>query len=91
MSYCWKQFPEPPGWHVWNNGFHPDYAVMWTGGCEDGLASGSVKLTGKLPEEPKIAGRGLHRARSEIAAGLLPARPRMEWPTAKAGPEKEGI
>ena len=60
-SDCWKELPEPPGCHVWNKGFHPDYAVTWIGGCEDGLASGSGVLTWNLPEESRIEGRLLLR------------------------------
>ena len=44
-SDCWKPLPEPPGCHVWNHEFHPDFAVTWTGACEDGVATGPGILT----------------------------------------------
>ena len=42
---CWKPLPEPPGCHIWNHEFHPDFAVSWTGACEDGVATGPGILT----------------------------------------------
>lgn len=50
-SDCWREIPELEGCYVWNGGsnprgaFHPDYKVTWSGGCENGLASGSGILT----------------------------------------------
>ena len=42
---CWRPLPQPPGCHVWNPGYHPDFAVTWTGACEDGVATGPGILT----------------------------------------------
>ena len=55
---CWEESPAHPGCYVWNERF-PGYAMTWTGGCEDGLASGPGILTWTWKDTDTIEEEGL--------------------------------
>ena len=92
---CWKPLPEPPGCHFWNPGFHPDFAVTWTGGCEDGVATGPGILawdTGEHSEDRfKVEARGSLRGGKQHGDWVERWDPRgILFPSTEEGPYVDG-
>ena len=42
---CWLEVANQPECYVWDEYFHPDETVTWTGECSGGLAQGTATLT----------------------------------------------
>lgn len=42
---CWKELASHPGCFVWDEHYYADQTVTWSGGCSDGLSSGTGTLT----------------------------------------------
>ena len=42
---CWKELASHPGCFLWDDHYYTDQTVTWSGGCSDGLASGTGTLT----------------------------------------------
>ena len=70
---CWKPLPEPPGCNIWNPEFHPDFAVTWTGACEDGVATGPGILTWDT------GGNGEDRWKLEARGSLRDGKQHGHW------------
>ena len=87
---CWEETPAHPGCYVWNESF-PGYAMTWTGGCEDGLASGSGVLRWTWKDTDTIEEQGQlregkkhgHWVERRDAEGLA-------YPTTEKGPYVNG-
>lgn len=83
------------GCHIWNQELRPDETVAWTGGCDDGMASGFGVLEWRAPDgleryvgnlvNGKIKGSGIFsfpngfREEGEFSDGLLNGHASVIW------------
>ena len=44
-TQCWQEFENRPGCHIWNNHYHGDRTIRWSGECHAGTAEGHGTLS----------------------------------------------
>ena len=90
---CWTQFSEPPDCRFWNTRWivESDCTLVWTGGCERGLASGDGVLTRSWDESLIVTEKGRFRNGRKQGHWVERNQSPETWPAYEEGPYVDGM